>query len=255
MPAWLPAAITGAATLGSSLLGSRNVSRTNKARARLQREANEQRMELAEHAFEKDVAMWKMQRDYNRPEAQMERLKAAGLNPHLVYGTGTVTGNMAGTPPSYQTPSVGTPQVQTTPPPDFGGAAQATLGGMSQVKQLEQIELGNYMQRLLNQSQMYKNNQEKFQSSIAGVLENYRLNNPEEATELIVQDWKAKSSMSQLQELGQELKNAFQKDINRLSKYGLRLGDAKYITVGISVLEALGIDTIKLEEMIKQLNP
>lgn len=32
---------------------------------------------------------WNMQNAYNSPQAQMQRLKEAGLNPHLVYGTGT----------------------------------------------------------------------------------------------------------------------------------------------------------------------
>lgn len=31
---------------------------------------------------------WAMQNEYNSPAAQMERLRAAGLNPHLVYGNG-----------------------------------------------------------------------------------------------------------------------------------------------------------------------
>lgn len=33
---------------------------------------------------------WNMQNEYNSPEAQMARLKAAGLNPNLVYGNGAV---------------------------------------------------------------------------------------------------------------------------------------------------------------------
>lgn len=36
---------------------------------------------------------WEMQNAYNSPAAQMERLKAAGLNPHLVYGNGAVANN------------------------------------------------------------------------------------------------------------------------------------------------------------------
>ncbi|AXH74466.1 MAG: DNA pilot protein [Microviridae sp.] len=36
---------------------------------------------------------WQMQNQYNSPQSQMERLKAAGLNPNLVYGSGaTATG-------------------------------------------------------------------------------------------------------------------------------------------------------------------
>lgn len=34
------------------------------------------------------LADWSMQNQYNSPAAQMERLKAAGLNPNLVYGNG-----------------------------------------------------------------------------------------------------------------------------------------------------------------------
>lgn len=44
--------------------------------------------------------MWNRQNEYNDPSAQMERLKAAGLNPHMVYGNGAV-GNSAGSAPSY----------------------------------------------------------------------------------------------------------------------------------------------------------
>lgn len=44
------------------------------------------------------LTSWTMANDYNHPVAQMERLKAAGLNPNLVYGSGSVTGNTATTP-------------------------------------------------------------------------------------------------------------------------------------------------------------
>lgn len=39
---------------------------------------------------------WHMQNAYNSPEQQMQRLKAAGLNPHLVYGSGSVANNAGG---------------------------------------------------------------------------------------------------------------------------------------------------------------
>ncbi len=34
-----------------------------------------------------NVSQWKRQNRYNNPAAQMDRLKAAGLNPNLIYGT------------------------------------------------------------------------------------------------------------------------------------------------------------------------
>lgn len=39
--------------------------------------------------------MWHANNTYNTPKAQMERLKEAGLNPMLVYGNGSVSGNTA----------------------------------------------------------------------------------------------------------------------------------------------------------------
>lgn len=77
-----------------------------------QRRANIQNMQLAKYqnnwqtaendkAYARSVEMWNMQNQYNSPTAQMSRLRQAGLNPNLVYGSG-VTGNNAGSAPQYQ---------------------------------------------------------------------------------------------------------------------------------------------------------
>ncbi len=52
---------------------------------------------LAEQQNEYNINMWKMQAEYNSPQAQMERFKAAGLNPNLIYGQGS-NGNMSNAP-------------------------------------------------------------------------------------------------------------------------------------------------------------
>ena len=41
---------------------------------------------------------WQLANDYNHPIQQMERLKSAGLNPNLVYGSGSVAGNTTSAP-------------------------------------------------------------------------------------------------------------------------------------------------------------
>lgn len=41
---------------------------------------------------------WQIANDYNHPIQQMERLKLAGLNPNLVYGSGSVAGNTTSAP-------------------------------------------------------------------------------------------------------------------------------------------------------------
>lgn len=54
----------------------------------------------AELAYQRSLEMWRLQNDYNSPQAQMARFQAAGLNPHLIYQQGN-SGNAA-SPPNYQ---------------------------------------------------------------------------------------------------------------------------------------------------------
>lgn len=52
---------------------------------------------LAAQQNQYNLDMWKMQADYNSPQAQMQRFKDAGLNPNLIYGQGS-NGNMSSAP-------------------------------------------------------------------------------------------------------------------------------------------------------------
>ena len=70
-----------------------------------QKSANKANMELAKYAYEKDLEMWNRNNEYNSPEKQMERLRAAGLNPNLVYGNGAV-GNTSGDTPKFHAPTI-----------------------------------------------------------------------------------------------------------------------------------------------------
>ena len=94
----LGSVVKGAVGIGSSYF-------ENKQYLKDQKELNAQKFgydrQLADEAYQRDVAMWNMQNAYNAPSAQMQRLQKAGLNPNLVYGSGSVTGNTAGSPPSY----------------------------------------------------------------------------------------------------------------------------------------------------------
>lgn len=61
---------------------------------------------------------WAMQNSYNHPSSQMARLREAGLNPNLVYGTGSVVANSQSQPRSAEskawnpeTPKVNFPEM------------------------------------------------------------------------------------------------------------------------------------------------
>jgi len=87
----------------------------------------EYQKEMATTAYQRDVEMWNTQNAYNAPAAQMERLKEAGLNPNMVYGSGSATGNTSGSMPKHQ--SYGTPTAQL----DIGGIMNV-LGQFTQIK-------------------------------------------------------------------------------------------------------------------------
>lgn len=61
--------------------------------------------DMAEYAYSKDLEMWNRNNQYNTPQQQMARLRSGGLNPNLVYGTGTVSGNTSGNTPKFQAPT------------------------------------------------------------------------------------------------------------------------------------------------------
>ena len=71
-----------------------------------QRSANQTNIQLAREQRQWDLDMWNRQNEYNNPKNQMLRLKAAGLNPNLVYGSGSVSGNVTGSSPKASVPRV-----------------------------------------------------------------------------------------------------------------------------------------------------
>ena len=94
---------------------------------------NQNRKEIArqnelDRQFQLD--MWNRTNDYNSPIKQMERLKAGGLNPNLVYGNGaTTTANNI-------TPMASKP----LPAPNTGQVLQS---GIMQIADLEQKRMQN----------------------------------------------------------------------------------------------------------------
>lgn len=91
----IPAAIAAAAAIGTGLLGARSARRNTDRTIRANRE-------MAEYAYSKELEAWHRQNEYNRPVAQMERFRDAGLNPHLIYGQGTA--GQATQMPQYNAP-------------------------------------------------------------------------------------------------------------------------------------------------------
>ena len=111
----MPFPVAAAVAAGAGLLGSYISSRQSgknlsdeiaysKEAAELQHKNN---IELWRMQADRDRENWHMANLYNSPAQQMARLKEAGLNPRLIYGSSGSTGGMAtamksGSPNSYK---------------------------------------------------------------------------------------------------------------------------------------------------------
>lgn len=152
-------AISGVGSLFGNMMGSKNA-------LKAVRETNQANRDLAEYAYQQDLAQWNRQNEYNTPTAQMERLKEAGLNPNLMYGQGN-TGN-ASSSPSYNAPRMESYQGFG----DYGAsqAGQQLLSGLMGYAQIEKTkaETENIRQNTINlgYEENYKNLRNDYQALV-----------------------------------------------------------------------------------------
>jgi hypothetical protein len=93
--------------------------------------------EMYEKTKADNIAAWNAQNEYNSPQAQMDRLKAAGLNPNMVYDKGgaiQAAGNIS-------TPDVQGAQFRT---PDFGSIGSNAVQGYFDTK-IKQAQYDNLL--------------------------------------------------------------------------------------------------------------
>ena len=127
-----------ASNLLGGLFGSDAQESANEANIAMQRETNElqYRMFNEANAFTKE--MWNAQNEYNTPENQAARLKAAGINPAFVFGNGSVSeagGISSQSPPSLTAPHVDPYNIQ----PSVATATDAFLQSQMQSAQVRNM--------------------------------------------------------------------------------------------------------------------
>lgn len=92
---------------------------------------------LMNHQFKLNKDMFDYTNEYNLPVHQMERLKQAGLNPNLVYGNGSVAGNV-GSSSGVSIANASGPAFPTSS--DFLNYYQMDLDRKIKEKQAQQLE-------------------------------------------------------------------------------------------------------------------
>lgn len=127
------AAISG----GASILGGLISGIGRRKREKRQHQRN---LELADYQHSKDLDIWnkswERETKYNDPKAQMDRLKNAGISPHMAYASGTPQ-NVAA---SGELPNYTQPEQQYDAPTageDMGQALGKGIGTMAQVLQIK----------------------------------------------------------------------------------------------------------------------
>lgn len=117
---------------------------------------NQQNWEYAKEAYSREradnLSDWNRNNAYNHPAEQMARLKAAGLNPNMVYGNGGATTIAQPVKGASQTSPQGQP-VQF----DLGGIVQNFIAAMQMQQQTDNLREINKNLELRNQGEKLKN--------------------------------------------------------------------------------------------------
>lgn len=121
----LPAITAPIAQLGTGIIGGISNLFTRIAQKR-----------QAKKSHERNLEMWKMQNAYDHPAQQMQRLKEAGLNPHLVYGKGSIA-NTSASMPQHQNPGT---QFNSVPFADPAGMLNAYMDIKTKKQNLDNME-------------------------------------------------------------------------------------------------------------------
>lgn len=149
------ASAIGGAAINASQQGSMNSATLGFAKAQF------------DEIRQENIADWWRNANYNSPAQQMQRLKAAGLNPNLVYGNGQAIQNAPQMHPSQ-------PVSWNPKAPQYGDIVPAAMQGFLQQQQLQNQEAQN--QVLLSQAHLNEAN--------AKYLENYKSANTAADTDL-----------------------------------------------------------------------
>jgi hypothetical protein len=243
MPLPLVPLIAAGAGLAGSGINAYSQGRQNKKTIKANKE-------MAQFAYKKDLEMWQRNNEYNRPEAQMERLRQAGLNPNLVYGNGSVVGNTSGQMPKYNAPRIDYNHQPFDPTPAIGNFIDAQLkeAQIDNLKANAQNVEARTASELIKRSGYLTDNQKKqLELGVASKLEETTVEMGKKQLEMMRQ----RISTEEVNRIGKTLKNEWQTYRNRWEKFGVTAKDALMIRAGAQLLGVLGANTQWMFDMFK----
>lgn len=191
--------------------------------------------QMAEYQYSRDQDMWNRQNEYNSPEKQQLRLAAGNLNPNLVYGSGSVAGNTAGSMPQYNAPRQDYAYKPTTDLPgmiaqfqDVQMKSAQTDNIKSQTRLTDQnatnagvqnslLKLEEYIKPTRNAKETYEMQDQRIKTLLSGSMVDYQLTAAEQ-----------QNRQREIQMAGQQTENLkrneeliFQRYRNEFAKMGI----------------------------------
>lgn len=218
---------------GSSLLGSisgaigqnKLVNKQIEAQKQENQLNREYNLMLARQQNQWNLEQWQRENDYNSPTSQMARLRAAGLNPDLMYGQGT-TGNSAGSPE------------MTSGAPSEPNDMSAMLSKRSFGQTMQQI-LDREQQRRMNEAQIeaIKANTNKVNSETQGqdidnAIQQIRLGNEAKFQDQTLKNMQAVEKMTDAQ--AQSYLQSVVESNKRIEKMGVEMGSLRVAMDNVS---------------------
>lgn len=113
------------------------------AAKRQQRRQNEMNMEMAQYQNSINLEQWQRENDYNTPTSQMERLKAAGVNPRIWWSNGS---NVAASSPNLSAPEQ---QYNAVGGEIAKGVGDAYGSAINAVNQMNQVRMQEEQMKLI----------------------------------------------------------------------------------------------------------
>lgn len=231
------------------------------AQSRKQWKYQQQAMEK-QHAM--NMELWNMQNAYNTPQQQMERFKAAGLNPYLIYGSGGSGAGIAGSIPSPTVPSRNavkpefnnpiSPYLQARQMDVQYEATRQSIQNMQQKASLDAVKTSLESLRLMkeqNRSKNYEalNQAEKRTAQLIQQRTEEMWNNEGLKGQLLTQMHQQRAGTYSAQITSQQLDNTFKTYRNELAKHGVYSSDNVILRTLMVAAQRMGVP---IDELLKK---
>ncbi|AXH76522.1 MAG: DNA pilot protein [Microviridae sp.] len=223
---------------------------------------NQQKAMAMQQQYNKEL--WDYQNAYNTPQAQMERLKAAGLNPRLVYGSGASAPGNAGPiapteVPSEQAARVEVPNIYMSRlvarqmDAQYAATTQKVESAKVQAEllqtktALENLRLMRENLRAKNYADL--NEAEKSTAQFIALRTQEQFANEKSKGNLMDQLHGFRSEFNKKMLSTADLEIAFKENRNELAKLGIYSSDDAKLRIVVQAANRLGID---LDDLVKR---